>query len=109
MHDEVVLKKIKRSVLETAKENKVEIYQIILFGSRVRGDYREDSDWDILVITKEKLDRDKFWKLYTSMKRKLASLKVYGDLLIVSKDRFMEKKTDIGSIIYYASAEGITL
>ncbi|RLG63329.1 nucleotidyltransferase domain-containing protein, partial [archaeon] len=74
MHDEVVLKKIKRSVLETAKENKVEIYQIILFGSRVRGDYREDSDWDILVITKEKLDRDKFWKLYTSMKRKLASL-----------------------------------
>jgi len=109
MHDEVVLKKIKRSVLETAKENRVEIYRIILFGSRARGDYREDSDWDILVITKEKLDRDKFWKLYTSMKRKLASLRVYGDLLIVNKDRFMEKKTDIGSIIYYASAEGITL
>ena len=64
---------------------------------------------DILVIIKEKLDRDKFWKLYTSMKRKLASLKVYGDLLIVSKDRFIEEKTDIGNIIYYVSVEGITL
>ena len=24
---------------------------MILFGSRARGDYREDSDWDILVLT----------------------------------------------------------
>ena len=31
------------------------IAQIILFGSRARGDAREDSDWDVLVIVdKEK-------------------------------------------------------
>jgi predicted nucleotidyltransferase len=25
--------------------------EVILFGSRVRGDAREDSDWDILILT----------------------------------------------------------
>ncbi len=29
---------------------------LILFGSRARGDYREDSDWDVLVITKKEAD-----------------------------------------------------
>jgi len=30
---------------------------VILFGSQVRGDAREDSDWDILILlNKEKLD-----------------------------------------------------
>ena len=27
-----------------------------MFGSRARGDYREDSDWDTLIVTKKKLD-----------------------------------------------------
>ena len=25
--------------------------EIILFGSRARGDFREDSDWDVLILT----------------------------------------------------------
>ncbi len=36
--------------------------EVILFGSRVKGDYHSNSDWDILVLTKEKvtyeLERD---------------------------------------------------
>lgn len=27
--------------------------KIILFGSRSRGDYREESDWDFLILTDE--------------------------------------------------------
>lgn len=30
--------------------------QVILFGSRARGDFKADSDWDILVLTSEKMD-----------------------------------------------------
>lgn len=29
--------------------------QVILYGSRARGDYKEDSDWDVLVLTSKKL------------------------------------------------------
>jgi uncharacterized protein len=25
--------------------------EVILYGSRARGDYREDSDWDVLIRT----------------------------------------------------------
>ena len=42
MDQEVFLNKIKEQVL---KED--ENASVILFGSRARGDYREDSDWDI--------------------------------------------------------------
>jgi len=31
--------------------------KIILFGSRARGDYKEDSDWDFLIIVNEELNR----------------------------------------------------
>ncbi len=44
--------------------------EVILFGSRARGDERIDSDWDMLVLTdypvsleKEKLFRDKLYSL----------------------------------------------
>jgi len=33
--------------------------QIILYGSRARGDEREDSDWDILVLTDDPTDIQK--------------------------------------------------
>ncbi|MEM0480874.1 MAG: nucleotidyltransferase domain-containing protein, partial [Candidatus Aenigmatarchaeota archaeon] len=53
------LQKIKEIILNIAKEMNIEIDKIILFGSRARGDYREDSDYDLLIITKEKLEKEK--------------------------------------------------
>ncbi|RDD52236.1 nucleotidyltransferase domain-containing protein, partial [Nanoarchaeota archaeon NZ13-N] len=43
---EETLKLIKETILNVAKEYNVEIDKIILFGSRARGDFRENSDWD---------------------------------------------------------------
>ncbi|MBL7792629.1 MAG: nucleotidyltransferase domain-containing protein [Saprospiraceae bacterium] len=40
--------------------------RVILFGSRARGDFRSDSDWDFLILTKKKASRqlqDKIWEL----------------------------------------------
>jgi predicted nucleotidyltransferase len=41
-----VLLRIKSAILDVDKAATV-----ILFGSRARGDYRVDSDWDLLVLT----------------------------------------------------------
>ena len=38
------LKFIKEVILNTAKKHNIEIDKIILFGSRARGNHREDSD-----------------------------------------------------------------
>lgn len=47
------LKKIKRAVLTL--DDKAEI---ILFGSRARGDAGKDSDWDILIVTNKQAGID---------------------------------------------------
>jgi len=47
-----ILKEIKQSVI-SIDENA----EVILFGSRARGDYHDESDWDVLVlIDKEQSD-----------------------------------------------------
>jgi predicted nucleotidyltransferase len=50
MNQKEFLDKIKTQVL---KED--ENASLILFGSRARGDFREDSDWDVLVLTSKDL------------------------------------------------------
>ena len=48
--DKTILEKLKRKLME---EN-IPLYDLILFGSRARGDAEPDSDFDILVIVHEK-------------------------------------------------------
>jgi len=45
-----ILTEVKRLVLENAPDAK-----IILYGSHARGEYKKDSDWDLLIL----LNRDK--------------------------------------------------
>ncbi len=59
MNQKDFLDKIKTQVL---KED--ENASLILFGSRARGDYREDSDWDVLVITDKEANAQLKRKIY---------------------------------------------
>ncbi len=52
------LKLIKETILNIAKKYNIEIDKIILFGSRARGDFKEDSDWDILIVIKNKVNNN---------------------------------------------------
>ena len=49
MTDKEILAQIKTTVQEIIPDAKV-----FLFGSRARGDWHEESDWDILVLTENK-------------------------------------------------------
>ena len=54
-----ILEAIKRAVIKNAPEA-----EIILFGSRARGDARPDSDWDILILVdREKINLDYYNKI----------------------------------------------
>ncbi|MEM5830465.1 MAG: nucleotidyltransferase domain-containing protein [Candidatus Aenigmatarchaeota archaeon] len=103
------LKKIKEIILQTAKEMNIEIDKIILFGSRARGDYREDSDYDLLIVTKEKLDRKDKIRFKTKMRIIFAKEKIPVDLIVYSSQEFEERAKDVSYIAYYASKEGVLI
>lgn len=48
--DRLIINKLKQKLME---EN-IPLHDMILFGSRARGDAEPDSDYDVLVIVKEK-------------------------------------------------------
>ena len=59
LEDRIMLNKRDREIAENLKrlmvQRGVEVYKVILFGSRARGDAEPDSDMDVLVIV-ERLD-----------------------------------------------------
>ena len=83
--------------------------EIILFGSRARGDSSEKSDYDFMIVMKNNLiPRDKI-KLSSLLRKKLAKKGIDADLVIKSKDELYDYKTKIGSVVKEALKEGITL
>ena len=108
--DERVLREIKRIVLEEAERLGIRVEKVILFGSRARGEAREDSDWDILVVASGRVDRWVKVELSARVRvRLLDLLRVPADVVIVSWDHWRKYHKTPGTILYPASREGIQI
>lgn len=83
--------------------------EIILFGSRARGDSSEKSDYDFMIVMKNNLIPREKIKLSSLLRKKLAKKGIDADLVIKSKDELYDYKTKIGSVVREALKEGITL
>ncbi len=104
------LKMIKEVILETARKHGIDVEKIILFGSRARGESREDSDWDILIVTREKLNEDEFWRFYSRLNERLISvLNNPVDVIVVDRKEFSEKSRYRGFLHYWAEKEGVVV
>ncbi len=68
-----LLQDVKRTVLELDPEA-----EVILFGSRARGDAREDSDWDFLVLTEQEM----YKSLKNSLHQKMFELELESEEII---------------------------
>ena len=102
------LKVIKEVIFETAKKYGIELEKVILFGSRARGESKEDSDWDLLIVTKEKLKEDEFWSFYSRLNEKLITiLDSPVDVIVVDRKEFGEKSRYRGFLHYWAEKEGV--
>ncbi len=83
--------------------------RVLLFGSRARLDYSENSDYDFLIITKDTINiqQKRFYK--SQLRKKLAKNKIPADILIQSEAEVLVKKHIIGHIVREIIKEGILI
>lgn len=98
-----ILSHIKESVQEVEPNS-----EIILFGSRARGDEREDSDWDLLILIPYFADLKEEQKF----RHKLFDLELeYGQAIstLVKSKKEWESKYQITPLYQNILKEGIQL
>ena len=79
--------------------------KIILFGSYARGDYRKNSDIDILILKKGlKNEREVINELYMDFFNKKIPMPI--DLIAVDYDKYDNLNSDIGYIYKTIKQEG---
>lgn len=96
-------------IKEELVKRDITVLRIILFGSRARGDYKNDSDWDILVVVDKEPTFNEIKKIIGAIQWRLAEYKIPNDLIIRSEKHFLRAKKCVGNISHYAENEGIAL
>ena len=94
-----------KKFIETVKK-KFEAEKIIWFGSRVRGNHLQESDFDFIIVSKKFEGipfRERIIKVLNLTKKPWLF-----DVLCYTPDEFERKKKEIG-IVSEALREGITL
>ena len=98
-----ILHLIKKSVKELEPNS-----EIILYGSRARGDEREDSDWDVLILVPYSSDLKEEQKF----RHKLFDLELqFGQAIstLVKSKKEWESKFQMTPLYQNIRQEGITL
>jgi len=86
------------------RDSPLKIKSVFLFGSRARGDYLEESDWDLLLVSPE-FANIPFPERATMVLKKFPLRRV--ELLCYTEEEFRERVKEIG--IVAEAAKGIKL
>uniref|UniRef100_A0A7V6CD39 Nucleotidyltransferase domain-containing protein n=1 Tax=Thermodesulfobacterium geofontis TaxID=1295609 RepID=A0A7V6CD39_9BACT len=97
---------IKDVIHEVVENNHLQLEKIMLFGSRVRKTERKDSDWDVLLITKQDIDKHTKRKLFKEITEKLSYYLIPCDVIIKSGKEIEHYKDFYGTATYEALREG---
>jgi predicted nucleotidyltransferase len=105
MNQQEILAEIKKTVLSVLPNAK-----LFLFGSRARGDARDESDFDILAEVENDLSGKEKHILKSAIREKLFPKKIFGvDVKIHSSTEIKEKSTWAGHYLRDAVKEMVTV
>lgn len=98
---------VARAVYDAVRPEKV-----ILFGSRARGDYRPDSDIDLLIISDDGLTREGYMNARKVVME--AATRIYGDyfdanLVWMPREKYMECRKGINHVAAQAARDGVDM
>lgn len=84
--------------------------QVLLFGSRVKGQAHKDSDYDLLIVTDEVFSLKEKLSFSSKIRKALVwALDVPFDVLLKDTGEIERYKNAKGHIIYYALKEAVAI
>ena len=99
----------KRIITEEVEKAGYKVDKIILFGSRARGDFKEDSDWDFFVVVDKNIFKEDMKIILRNIRRRMAINNISNDIIVKSKDIYKNQKNDTGFLSYYVNKEGVNI
>jgi len=100
LENDIILAEIVRRLIQDFHPTRV-----FLFGSRARGDEKEGSDYDLLVVL-ENITGPAFRLAQMAHRHTLQGISVPVDIVMISESQFEAKKTVIGTLPEAAIHEG---
>jgi predicted nucleotidyltransferase len=101
-----ILALAKAIIAEEVEKAGYHLERVLLFGSRARGDFRSDSDWDFYVIVEEEIAPSNRREVVKNIRRKFIRAGFSGDVFIHSKKTVETRKDNTGFLTYYVFQEG---
>jgi len=80
--------------------------RVVLFGSHASGEWRDDSDIDLLVVAKTSLPPG---KRYAAVRHLLADVPAAFDIVVRTPDEYRRARSVVNSIVYFAEKTGKVL
>lgn len=109
--EQVIIRDIKQVILEALNEVGMDVEKIIIFGSRARGDFTKESDFDLLIILNNDLplgEKREIWHLvYTRLHEHNPNTSF--DIILKSIRSFSAEKEVVNTISNEAFLEGIEI
>ena len=99
--DEILTEMVQAIVREVDPE------RVYLFGSRTRGEARENSDVDLLIVEREPFgpQHNRFQEI-NRLYQALASFRVPKDIVLYASDEFAKWRTSINHVVGRCNREG---
>ncbi|RWR05126.1 nucleotidyltransferase domain-containing protein [Sinirhodobacter populi] len=95
-----------RRLVELCKSD-MHASEVWLFGSRARGDFREDSDYDVLAIIPDDAPRDVDTPVAAFRLRRKS--RAYADLLTARMSDFLAARSTPNTISFAVAHDGVRL
>ncbi len=99
----------KHIIAEEFQKSGLNALQILLFGSRARGDFDNRSDWDFFPAIDKELTFDERQEIARRIRWRLARAGLASDVIIRSASAVSKARYNTGCLANYAFKEGIAL
>jgi predicted nucleotidyltransferase len=101
-----ILQRAKAVITEEVSKVGCTVKRVLLFGSRARGDFRPDSDWDFYVVIDKDISFSQREDIASRICWRLARQGIFVDVFVQPEKIVAERKGNTGYLTYYALKEG---